>query len=383
MRRGESDVVQHGDHGQIARARELADAELVGEVEMRGRLVEQEDVGLLRERHREDDALALAAGELPEGSIREVGRVDVRHGACDRVVIAVGESTEGPRVRRAAERDDLAGREREGRVERLRHQGESPRPLAIRQGADGAAVERHLAARRTHDPGERLHQGGLPGAVRADEREALAALEREVDPVDGDALAVPDREVARGEEAHRRYAARWRQSSAKKNGPPTSHAAPASAAAGMSRACAGPRRVRTRCGATRPTKPTSPASDTAAAASNAVVARTSRFVRSTSMPRPAATSSPSEIASRRYAYARPIAPATATSAAATASCAQLMTETPPTSRPRSVERRSCSRSLATSSSVIAEPDIADRTTPARSSVTTGVCAPTRARRHTT
>ena len=40
--------------------------DLVGEVEERRRLVEQQQLGLLRERHRDPRALALAAGELVE-----------------------------------------------------------------------------------------------------------------------------------------------------------------------------------------------------------------------------------------------------------------------------------------------------------------------------
>ena len=48
--------------------------DLVLEVEERRRLVEQQQRRLLGERHRQPDALALAAGELVDGALGEVGR---------------------------------------------------------------------------------------------------------------------------------------------------------------------------------------------------------------------------------------------------------------------------------------------------------------------
>src|SRR2546422_1011678 len=51
---------------------DLVDLEPVLEVEKRGRLVEQEDPGLLRERASDEDPLALAAAELVETARRGV-----------------------------------------------------------------------------------------------------------------------------------------------------------------------------------------------------------------------------------------------------------------------------------------------------------------------
>ena len=55
--------------------------DLVGEVEVGRRLVEQQDVGVLGERHRDPHPLALAAGELvdrPVGELERVGRDHAR-----------------------------------------------------------------------------------------------------------------------------------------------------------------------------------------------------------------------------------------------------------------------------------------------------------------
>ncbi len=48
-------------------------------------------------------------------------------------------------------------------------------------GVDGAAAHAHVAGARRQDPVEVVHERGLAGAVRAEQRDALAGLEAEVD----------------------------------------------------------------------------------------------------------------------------------------------------------------------------------------------------------
>ena len=70
------EVVQHGDERAplLVQARaQVHDLELVGDVEERGRLVEQQQVGLLRERHGQPDPLPLTAGELGDEPVAQVG----------------------------------------------------------------------------------------------------------------------------------------------------------------------------------------------------------------------------------------------------------------------------------------------------------------------
>ena len=59
-------------------AHDVEDLGLVAEVEVRRRLVEQEDGGVLRERARQEDALALAAGERVEASRLEALQAQAR-----------------------------------------------------------------------------------------------------------------------------------------------------------------------------------------------------------------------------------------------------------------------------------------------------------------
>ena len=75
---GQVEVVQHHDDRRAAAPVEVGEqvehVELVAHVEERRRLVQQQDVGLLGQRHRDPHALALAAGELVD---RPVGQVRV------------------------------------------------------------------------------------------------------------------------------------------------------------------------------------------------------------------------------------------------------------------------------------------------------------------
>ncbi len=80
--RGERQIVHRGDEGQtglLAQAVEqLERLLLVPDVERRGRLVEENDLRLLRDRARDDDTLLLAAGQRPEAAIREGQEVEPR-----------------------------------------------------------------------------------------------------------------------------------------------------------------------------------------------------------------------------------------------------------------------------------------------------------------
>ncbi len=59
--------------GQIAY--EIEDLHLIAQVQVGGRLVEQQDVGVLGEAAGEPDPLQLAAGEALDAPVREVGEV--------------------------------------------------------------------------------------------------------------------------------------------------------------------------------------------------------------------------------------------------------------------------------------------------------------------
>ena len=71
------EVVQHRDQGAalllVQLGAQVEHVDLVLDVEVRGRLVEQQQRGLLGERHRDPHALPLAAGQFVDIAIGEFG----------------------------------------------------------------------------------------------------------------------------------------------------------------------------------------------------------------------------------------------------------------------------------------------------------------------
>ncbi len=114
-RRRQVQVVEHGQHRQAAIRLESPHGpqqrDLVGEVHVQGRLVEQEQLRLLRERHGHQHTLALAAGQLVREPIREVNGVGVGEGALNRALVIGGRSEQAARVRRATHLHQLGGPE--------------------------------------------------------------------------------------------------------------------------------------------------------------------------------------------------------------------------------------------------------------------------------
>ena len=179
--------------------------DLVGEVEERRRLVEQQQLGLLRERHRDPRALALAAGELVERPVAQVGRCRSRRAP----------PRPPPRRRRTTGGTGPgagSGRARRG----PRPSGPRARPATAAGGRAGArrSRERQLADRarrraarlpgaRLQQPRERAQQRRLAAAVGADDRGDPLARDREVEPVD-DVGARRSRRSGRAPRAARR-----------------------------------------------------------------------------------------------------------------------------------------------------------------------------------
>src|SRR5204862_5699977 len=117
------------------------DVQLESEIERRGRLVEQQYVGRLRERAGDHDPLLLAAAQRGEGARFERARA----GGGERVArdreIAGTLELERAEMRIAAHQDDLEGAEIEGRVRLLRHHGNAAREIPARPRDERSAVE--------------------------------------------------------------------------------------------------------------------------------------------------------------------------------------------------------------------------------------------------
>ncbi len=169
--------------------------DLVGDVEEGRRLVEQEDVGALRERHRDPHPLPLTAGELVDGAVGEVGSAGEIERLGDRRVVLAGPPRQHLLVRAAAAGDEVGDDDPLGRDRRLREQPEQAGHLLRRALVQRLAVEHDLAGRRREEAGERAQQRRLAARVGADDDGDLPRLHLQVEVGDDGALAVAERDV--------------------------------------------------------------------------------------------------------------------------------------------------------------------------------------------
>ncbi len=132
-------------------------------VEVVGRLVEQEEVGGRDEHAGEGVAVALAAGEHAEG-LEDV--VAGEHEAAEEI----------------AERDGVDARVGAGDVFEHARGGVEDLVLVLREVVgDDVVADADFAGGGLFDAGEHAHERGFAGAVDADERDAVAAIDGEGD----------------------------------------------------------------------------------------------------------------------------------------------------------------------------------------------------------
>ncbi|MGX1510266.1 hypothetical protein RKD44_001554 [Streptomyces collinus] len=130
-------------------------------VESGGRLVQEQQVGLLGQALGDQDALALPAGQLAELAGGEVVDAQSFHGGVDHDAVLPGQPPPRAPLVPAAHLHRLPGRE----GERVAY------GAALRdEGRRAAFRVAQLSGCGIDHPGEDAEQGGLPAAVRPDER---------------------------------------------------------------------------------------------------------------------------------------------------------------------------------------------------------------------
>jgi len=151
------------------------------------RLVEEEQIRLGRKRPGQEDAAPLTTRQPSDLGIRLGGHADLLEGCSDRPAIVAAGSSDRTEGGIAAHHDDVPHGDREPPVDELGlgDIGHPARLLACRM-----AEHLDAAGHRRQEPGHEPQQGALAGAVRPDDREQRARLDGEVDPLEGDAIAV-------------------------------------------------------------------------------------------------------------------------------------------------------------------------------------------------
>ena len=155
-------------------------------VELRGGLVEQQQLRLERERRGEADPLQLAArelGDVPLGEVLRADRSERGVGARQDLLARRAEvlEPEGDLGLDARHHHLVLGvledgRHRPGQVGRVRAPGVVP--------ADDDASRKAAAVEVRHQPGEGPHEGRLPRARAPEQEDDLARLQLEVDAVE-------------------------------------------------------------------------------------------------------------------------------------------------------------------------------------------------------
>ena len=203
---GELEVVQHDRDGGAAGAVQLADhvehLELVGDVEIGGRLVQQQHLGALCERHGDPHPLALPSGELVEQTALELVGAGEGQRLGDRLLVLVAPLREQALVRVAAAGDQLAHGHPVGRERGLRQQAEPAGELLAAQGVDVGAVQQHRPLTGRQQARQAPQQSRLPRAVRADDHRHLPLGEGQVEVIDDDASLVGELQVPGGQLGH-------------------------------------------------------------------------------------------------------------------------------------------------------------------------------------
>jgi hypothetical protein len=170
---------------------------LVAGVKRGDGFVGEQDGGLRRQRARDRDAGAFAAGKRRHRPADENVHLGRGHGARDRRAVGVGERGEGIGVRLASERHDSRDVERPVEFVALRQIGDFARPHPRRHRGCVARADRHLAV-AGDEAGERAHQRGLAGPIRPHQHGQLAGVKREAGVLDDPPPAKDDRNAARG-----------------------------------------------------------------------------------------------------------------------------------------------------------------------------------------
>ena len=151
-------------------------------VERAERLVHQQQRRRERERARDRDALLHAARELPRVVVLEPGELD----ELEHLLDPLGALGAAPAEHLERQRDVL----RHGAPVVEHGVLEDDPVVAVEPGlVRRLAVHRHLPARRLDEVADDAQQRRLPAARRADQRDELAGLDRQVDPLERDGLA--------------------------------------------------------------------------------------------------------------------------------------------------------------------------------------------------
>ena len=221
MAGGELEVVEDGEHGPPRLdegAHPLHEPELVMDVEVGRRLVEEEELGLLRERLGQQNPLPLAAAEREDGAPGEAGEVDADQRRAGALAVLGGVGLQPAPVRRPPQEHEVLDAEVEGERERLADEGEAAGQRARLPRPDLPPPE-HQTSVVGERPADGPQERGLAAAVGAEHAEPRPLGHVQPDAVQHRLPPERDAQPFRNEDRQTRRGA-WVLGGARRAGPP-------------------------------------------------------------------------------------------------------------------------------------------------------------------
>ena len=160
-------------------------------IDARGRLVEDEHLGLVHDGNREREPLANPQRQIRGALIEIILEAESSDQFGDTRLRLPRRQMEQMRMKIEVLPDRQFGVERE----RLRHVADAIARTHVAR-IERLSEQQRLAFARRQQAGQHLHGRGLAAAIRADEAEDLAPLDREAHPVDGGEVAETASEIA-------------------------------------------------------------------------------------------------------------------------------------------------------------------------------------------
>jgi hypothetical protein len=177
---GALQVVDDREHRNAAFAHVVQDAEeleLMADVEMGARLVEEEHAGLLGQASSQCRELPLAGRERSDAPGREGQDTGLTHRSFDGFIVDYGEGTERPAVGVSAEGDPVTHRQRSGTSFFWCDEGQGSGQDVARPSGQGAILQEHQPRCRGEETRQRAHERRFSRGVRAHERHGLSSVD--------------------------------------------------------------------------------------------------------------------------------------------------------------------------------------------------------------
>ena len=197
---GQVDVVQHGHDGRASLGHKAPHErhQLVrgAHVEVRGRLVKEKDVRLLRKRHRDEGPLPLAAREPARVAVRQSPEPHEREGIVHGTLVLLAQLPKRTHVRVATAGHEVPYPHGRGPVH-LRQKRDAPGPLPGGEPGHRPAAHEHRPARRHPKAVRKAKERRLSAAVGTKDAKHLPPGNLEVEAVEERTWAAEARYVAK------------------------------------------------------------------------------------------------------------------------------------------------------------------------------------------